>query len=181
MTNEINKVPNGLLALLDLKQLGKNPGQLSDVVIPTIDVLGAYGAYDLRLYADQTTSAVPFVATVTIPVGETWIPLHMSMAYPVGNIGGMAHMRMYVEDIPLDGIGNGAVPTLQLADNDVAWYTYRGAGVNTNIGDQPNICYSWPQRVVIPSGAKFGWQVVEDTNSAAVIYSRSLIYYKLEV
>jgi hypothetical protein len=47
----INRVPPGLLSLLDIKALGQNPSELSGVVAPTLDMLDFY----LRSYSSLVT------------------------------------------------------------------------------------------------------------------------------
>lgn len=44
MPSLVNRVPPGLLSLLDIKSLGQNPTVLSDTITPNIDVLRAYVA-----------------------------------------------------------------------------------------------------------------------------------------
>lgn len=57
MPSLINRVPPGLLSLLDIKALGENPSTLADVVQPTIDLLDFY----FRIYSSLVTdfTAVP--------------------------------------------------------------------------------------------------------------------------
>lgn len=57
MPQLINRVPPGLLSLLDIKALGQNPSVLSDLVQPTIDLSSFY----YRIFSSMITdfTAVP--------------------------------------------------------------------------------------------------------------------------
>lgn len=55
----INRAPPGLLSLLDLKAMGENPSQLSNVVAPTLDMLEFY----LRNYSSLVTDVTGTIGT----------------------------------------------------------------------------------------------------------------------
>lgn len=181
MPTQINKVPNGLLSLLDLKQLGKNPGFLSDQVIPSIDVLAAYGSYDLRMLNDVGGASAPFGTVITVPTGEVWVPVTMSMQFSVPNAGEFAHIRLELEDIPLDGIGSGANPKLVLADNDSDYLAYLAGAPATGVADLYGVNYTWDKHVFLPSGTQLTWRCTAETFTTAGQFTKSLVYYQFEV
>lgn len=72
--SDLQKVAQGLLGLLDLKTLGKNPSSLDQAVRAQLEVADLYGA-SLRLVQEVTNAAanVPgAVALMTVPNGKIW-------------------------------------------------------------------------------------------------------------
>jgi hypothetical protein len=71
----INRFPEGLLALLDLKSRGNTPSDLSDVVQPGLDMLPFYelGQQLQWVNANAAAAVGPAVAPVTVPDGEVWL------------------------------------------------------------------------------------------------------------
>lgn len=71
----INRFPDGLLALLDLKSRGNTPAILADTVSPTIDMLGFYELGETLGWSQNagTLSSGNTVAPVTVPAGEVWL------------------------------------------------------------------------------------------------------------
>lgn len=73
MSGEINRVPLGLLALLDMKSRGNNPRMLSAEVSSTVDLTPLYLQQNRRWRALNTTpAAVGFFIVHTVPEGELW-------------------------------------------------------------------------------------------------------------
>ena len=74
----INRVPQGLLPLLDAKTGGNTPSDFSGVLSPGIDLTEFYAA-DIPLEIENTqvagsTQAPPgIIADVTVPAGEQWL------------------------------------------------------------------------------------------------------------
>ena len=79
----VNRVPLGLLSLLDTQSQGVVPDELSRVVSPGFD-LGALWFNSRGLEIVQNASAVPQTAPgqsnlgVTVPEGELWAVVHAS-------------------------------------------------------------------------------------------------------
>lgn len=79
----VNRVPLGLLSLLDTQSQGVVPDELSRVVSPGFD-LGALWFNSRGLEIIQSSSAVPQTAPgqsnlgVTVPEGELWAVVHAS-------------------------------------------------------------------------------------------------------
>jgi len=77
----LNRIPDPLLSLLELKQRGANPDTLSDTVVPTIDVTRMYNAARPSCFAgtldllSDTRYASPLAFNVTqvvVPDNELW-------------------------------------------------------------------------------------------------------------
>jgi len=54
MSGQINRAPPGLLSLFGIKAMGQNPSQMSDTVLPALDVLKFYSG----VYSTMETGAV---------------------------------------------------------------------------------------------------------------------------
>jgi hypothetical protein len=76
----VNRIPPGLLSLLGLKNTGRNPGQLSDVIGPSLEMLDWYLWSQAEAVASgaQTPSAgaqaafQTFAPTLMVPQTEWW-------------------------------------------------------------------------------------------------------------
>ena len=77
----INRVPPGLVSLLDVKNYGMNPVQLGDQLNPVLDLGNAYAAANARLL-NGTSNAIAAVGTYStpaagstfvVPAGQLWI------------------------------------------------------------------------------------------------------------
>jgi len=73
----MNRVPRGLLSLIDSRTQGKNPDVFGDVVQPTFDMFNMLAMSKGFETVSATTLAVPVISTglgrVTVPAGEVWI------------------------------------------------------------------------------------------------------------
>lgn len=98
MSGPIQVLPRGLLSLLQLKQMGKSPSQLAEVVAPTLDIMEFYrqGLFvDQRNFLPSGSATLLFNArnfngpftngteTLTAPNNETWYVERFSA---IGNI-----------------------------------------------------------------------------------------------
>jgi hypothetical protein len=105
----INRVPLGLLGLLDLKQQGESPAALAPLVNGVIDLT--------HLYASQTRAAVSQASTVTgvgvtagafsnlvVPQGELWLVYGMTATLSVPPLGAGATAQYQVGFVD-NGIG----------------------------------------------------------------------------
>lgn len=75
----INRVPQGLLGFLGIKNGGENPKQLSNVLVPTWNTtaLYQYGNSEVSTVL-VAINAVGSQAYVTVPAGEMWAILQQS-------------------------------------------------------------------------------------------------------
>lgn len=73
--NEINRFPDGLLALLDLKTRGQTPNSLNQVVAPGLDMLPFYELGQGMDWVQNAgnTAALNATAPVIVPAGEIWL------------------------------------------------------------------------------------------------------------
>ena len=73
----INRVPSGLLSLLDGQNLGDNPSELAQVIQPTLDLFHFFTAskgLSLELAQEVFVAATAgFKAVLQVPMGELWI------------------------------------------------------------------------------------------------------------
>lgn len=87
MSRPINVIAPGLLGFFQLKQSGKNPDELSDTVIPSLEMFDWYmqarlvdsfitiggGASSTRTSANGVTGFVSFTTNpIEVPQGEAW-------------------------------------------------------------------------------------------------------------
>jgi len=79
MPSVINRVPPGLLSVLDIKAQGENPRFLGDQVTPTLDF---WPLYELQKAVPKASAIVGAAfglrAELTVPANEYWHVLHMS-------------------------------------------------------------------------------------------------------
>lgn len=82
MPSVINRVPPGLLSLLDIKAQGENPRFLGDQVTPTFDFWQLYEIEkrEPRASAVVGSGTVGLKATIQVPNNEYWHVLQMSSA-----------------------------------------------------------------------------------------------------
>lgn len=82
MPSTINRVPPGLLSLLDIKAQGENPRFLSDVVGPVFQFRDLYELQktEARASAIVSVSATGFHVGIQVPESEYWHVLHHSVA-----------------------------------------------------------------------------------------------------
>lgn len=103
---QVNRVPPGLLSLLDMKALGQNPVTLSEQLVPTLDLYENYIASISRVEDGNTTGTVgatgifPFVVALASP-GELVI-VSRAVAAPTANLGAATTLTFSigVYDIP---------------------------------------------------------------------------------
>lgn len=83
----LQPVAPGLLSLLQLKQRGFNPNNLSDTVVPTIDLTSWYRVDEVTVLDGSTVALVSAaiyatdlsVASITVPDNEIWWVREMSV------------------------------------------------------------------------------------------------------
>lgn len=180
MPSRINKVPDGLLDLLDLKALGQNPSVFPDTVQPSIDLFPFYAAGDLRQYREQVNSAAAgSLVTLRIPTGEIWIPIHMSASHVVGSTNQNGTVGLSIRQIPA------SPESPETGDNflwlNPAWGQQDNFTAGTPIGARMIYTYSWPFRIAYPSNVEFNWFVLYEDITVAVDYDLILAYYRFRV
>lgn len=75
MAERVNRVPQGLIPLLQLKTGGVTPPAVSDLLAGTIDLTDFYATnrYEMQAVFNNTANAVGNVATLTVPESEFWL------------------------------------------------------------------------------------------------------------
>jgi len=76
LTKWINRTPFGLLDALGLKQLGRNPASLAEVVSPTIDLWENYYVGQEEFTTDtvnRSTLGFTVFPNTLVPAGEMWM------------------------------------------------------------------------------------------------------------
>jgi len=75
MAGEINRFPEGLLAVLDLKTRGNTPSGLGDQVTPGLDMLPYYELNRGWSVAQASSNAVggSYTPTIQVPNAEVWL------------------------------------------------------------------------------------------------------------
>lgn len=155
MAGPIARRPAGLLDLLLTQQQGKNPGELGDLVNPTIDLEPFYSAE--RLTAKALTSAVTAVGTfggIQVPAGEVWKVYGVSFFANFATINQRLGISGEIINIPSSGFGyhDFGIKTADAA-GDVFYRgynfgccihyksgaTFRGRCTSLNLDAQPNI------------------------------------------
>ena len=69
----INRIPGGLLGFLGIKNGGRNPDALSNVLVPQLDLTEVYLRTNYVLARiDTTVAAVGFTGAGTVPAGQAW-------------------------------------------------------------------------------------------------------------
>lgn len=125
----INRIPYGTLSLLELKQLGVNPGELGATVAPTLDLQNAYlgGKWEVTR-ASQVVGATNIgnYAQVTIPAGECWYVLAINAFLIYGAAGIQVRLAPLLSTGGV-GIyfGNGNAQAVSAFANDSAVTTER--------------------------------------------------------
>lgn len=81
MPSIINRIPPGLLSMLDIKAQGENPKFLSDTVTPGMEFLPFYELqkYEAQVSSIIATAAVGFSAGIQVPEGQYWHVKHHSV------------------------------------------------------------------------------------------------------
>ena len=171
----INRVPQGLLGLLDTKTLGKNPDDLSNTIVPTVDLKDLFlvnsGLQQDIVTAAAVTSAslLTPVALVSVPAGELWFVLNVTAEVIVGLSPG-ADYRV----VPILN-GPGGFAGAQILQGN-------GEPTNTTIatGESVSISYNGSPYLVAPPGSEFGSMPVRSFNGASAV-TTYVLHYTVQV
>lgn len=146
----INRVPQGLLGLLDLKTQGDNPAELAGFVQSVIDLRDFYGLQTRATISQASTlTALGVTAGVftnlVVPQGECWLVSSLSATLSAPPLGVAATFAMQVGYVTGDtgrftGLGNYSATIATGAD---CCSNYDG-GILLLPGDSPNV-YSLTQ------------------------------------
>lgn len=91
----INRVPLGLLDLLQSKTDGRNPGDMSDQVVPTIDIEPYYLASRASFeFFVVSTTAVGAIANIDVNDSEVWFLYAIDTEWIAVNIGDIVQLSV---------------------------------------------------------------------------------------
>ena len=174
--SRINRVPSGLQDLLGSQNLGTNPADLSMVVAPTVDMFPFWAAERLTGWGQNNaavSNSTVDIATLVVPNGEAWMPLHMAVGVTLATVGDTINTRLIVGQFP--NFGPGSIgPTLATTLASSPLFTAVANATGTSLE------FSWPYRVIYPAGVTFRWtRGGGDITAADAIASARLTYYRL--
>jgi hypothetical protein len=102
----INRIPSGLLGFLGIKNGGRYPQQLSDVLMPTVNMAPWYIQTNIqsRRATPVNVTAVGFTSYLQVPAGELWA---ITAAQWNSNavLGAGVSLRGFVAAAQIDGVG----------------------------------------------------------------------------
>lgn len=177
MSGPIQTLPKGLLDLLALKQMGKNPSQLLDTVQPTLDLREQYmvplyktestlGPITLLAAINQGASSPLFQAggaNFTVPANKIWYVVDWSVNAPAAAADFWRFCLVTFDGL---AVGNGPhVRGVDFQDNTTA----RARNVQARI-DRP----FWVQ-----GGALFSIRFDDTLNAAATTFTSSITVVEL--
>lgn len=169
--SQINRPPIGLQSLLGSKNFGQNPSDLSQQVLPTVDLFPFWATQQLRFAKEEQTTAggdnAP-VVSIQVPEGETWAVISATMerklTLSTTNIG----MNIAIDD----GLTGANWFTVAAMDEPLVV-------TMTNI-DRVFVNWTPPILFWLPSG--YAIRGINQSDPAEVAdYALDLVYYKLEV
>lgn len=77
--SKINRIPTGLQDLVGNTSQGKNPDELSNTVVPTVDMQWAWEVEKIRYNRISTQFAASYQRhTMTVPDGVMWLPISIA-------------------------------------------------------------------------------------------------------
>jgi len=161
MPGPISRRPAGLLDLLLAQQQGKNPSSLSDAVAPVIDLSLFYEQERVDLESKVlSASAVGQAATITVPQGESWKIVGLTVRGTFNIIGSKIRLGLFF------GIGTSAFAVVkELTSTAVAATDKFGDGI-------------MPPGLILRPGSQLGCIVHEiNLNAGANISTTAEVLY----
>lgn len=139
----INRLPLGLLGFLGIKNGGRYPQDLADVLAPTWDLSQLYLNTNSETRSDVVAlNALGSQAFVTVPTGEAWIVLLASAA--TGTLGAGVTFEIGLQTTDAAGLVTIAVSPM--------------SGART-VGQR--VAVSLPQPILLGPGSTFGVNVTQ--------------------
>ena len=87
----INRVPSGLLSLLDGQNLGDNPSEIAGTIIPQIDLfhffMASKGLESVTASQNFVAGGFGAYAVITVPPGELWVMESFVVSLTVATAG----------------------------------------------------------------------------------------------
>lgn len=172
--SRINAIPEGLLDLLGLKTLGKNPQQLEDDVQSIVDIGPLYQARSVEHFGANPTFNTPgTIAQVTVPVGEVWIPISMSGEVNVPATNERATIALEMDGFVEASESTNATVHLLAESGDRQQQT----GV---AGEFYGVHYQWSGTFAAKFETRFLWSITaENISGTPATLNASLLFVRL--
>lgn len=168
MSNLIQRIPRGLLAMFGSRGTGMNPNELLQTVQPIVDVEGMLSQSLLQLEFDRTdliANANTLFGTISVPAGEVWrILLIGYTAFNFSVAGAISHagLRVFVP---------GAATSAMFGRPQ----KFTATGVNDQF-DQGEL---FPQPLYLPSGSIIEGRQLEAVGGT-ISTTLQVLFHRLE-
>lgn len=165
--SQINRVPWGLQSLLGTKNFGKNPSDLAQSVLPTVD-LGPHLRYETMRTERNTgvIAAVGDTVEIEVPVNEAWQPITFG-----GNVQLAGTTEFFFVEGQIADISG-------VAESAACWSVTRDTTPTAAIGRGAQMAFSIP--FLMGPGSVFRAVLLEDTGFSGSA-SISVLYARFEV
>lgn len=101
--NTVQRIPRGLLELLNMKGAGQLPSELAGALVPTIDVRDLYAADLFQAFTCNTNVAnltglwgSATVGSQTVPAGELWVGRRLTVTSTDMAVGEAYNVRLAI-------------------------------------------------------------------------------------
>jgi hypothetical protein len=166
----IQRYAEGFLSLVGNKVGGREPTQLSDVVIPTVDMTELLRG---RLLASEggisLTSAITDQVVITVPENEVWVMCQASFEYTKSGAADRLRAIAYLTKLPGS---NDPLNTLPLLISEAP---YNSLVATARIIGAEHFAAPF----VLTAGAQCVFEIA-DTNNAALPWSGKIGVYKFD-
>lgn len=175
---QVNRYPQGLLGLLQAKQLGATPAQSAPNLQYGIDLekyyLSGSGLYiTTESYSGAVTVGDQY-ATITIPDGQTWAVLGVAAVATYVNASDQARMFPAISSIREDVSGSLTDGAMLLGDSAQFNTTAAGGGESIAAG------YWFAQPIIMRPPGKFAVFIGKAILVAGIGVETQVIHYILE-
>lgn len=166
--SQINRPPKGLQDVLGSKNFGVNPNQLSQSVVPTVDIGQFYTADLMDIARDDVTNLTLLdQAELTIPTGEVWFVYKLNL---YGNDANNDFTTRAYIDLPRNNVA-GTPDAFHL---EPMIYDASAVGVDQFTVERP--LNAW-----FPSGTQFVHQLIFYSGTIPSIFDLSIAALILRV
>lgn len=141
---QINRIPRGYLDLVGTETGGKNPGDASEVVNPTIEMR--------ELYASQTLKSINFAinslvvgssSTISVPPEDSWILYSAGMHVNAPLLADQDNVALFAGQLPRGGPAAGFA---------LLW---RAEMLSIGVAQTPTDTILFPVPLIFQGGTKF--------------------------
>lgn len=177
--SRINRPPIGLQGLLQSKNFGVNPNELSQVVQPTIDLFSFLGVweFDSAITAEFTVAGESQFASFVVPQNEVWLVESVFVSCRWDNAPTAGDSIHY--SAALDNVFGSNVATADHAIADFGVIESADAAATSSIHLAVHMPNLWPAR----GGETFRFQASDSnlTGAASMLARGGARFYKLDV